>query len=70
MTTKPKYTDPIGYPDLTDMFVQRALRLAAGGEPNLEKLGDLRLIYLELAGIHKEEDPDKLLVKLGFAVAE
>ena len=69
MSDKTKYYDGVGYPNLTDMFVQQALRLASGEALDEARFRALRGMYLDLAVIHKEPDPDKLITKIGLALS-
>ncbi len=69
MKIESKYTDSAPpMPDMTDLFMQVALRIASHNVPGIQESRHLREAYKELATIHGEQDPDKLLVKLGFAV--
>ncbi len=69
MPDKTKYYNGVGYPDLTDMFVQHALRMASKTAPTEQDLLVLRHIFHELASIYQEANPDKLVTKMGLALA-
>ena len=69
MSAKTEYTDPASYPDLTDLFVQIALRFASKSQVDETLFLGLRVLYQELASIHEEPDPNKLITKMGLALA-